>query len=1245
MTNTIRIKNSNVAGRVPTTSNLQVAELGLNTTDKKLYSSDGTNIFEIGNNNTFYSSSNLDITNLVVGTTQGSLIEGLPGGHLVLGIRGDNAQDGFHIIDKGNATNPLTDLYLNALFSVTRSSGVNTILSITSPNFIGPLTGNASTASILQTSRTINGTSFNGSTNITTSNWGTSRTLTIGATAKSVNGSGNITWTRSEVIGTPPTIGAFFSNTPPIVDSNGVLEIGRYIDFHSTNTTTADFDVRVDCSAPNAITFYGTASVTLTAGSFAGSGASLTSLNASNLSSGIVPDARISGSYTGLTNLTGSGTATFAVFKATNNTGGWASLQTGSATQAGLLQIYKSDGTTTLGYIGWSNTDLTYASENGANHIFSGGIVNITNTTATTSTTTGALVVTGGIGVGGGVTAIAFAGNGGALTSLNASQLTAGTIPDARLTGSYTGLTNLTGSGTATFNKYQATGLSTSWGVTSGVNTGGLNTVMGTSTGATWLLSGTSGGVFRYGIQGLDSGNFLRFYAGANSFYFNNDTLYANAFSGSGASLTSLNATNISSGTLADARLSSNVVLLTGTQTFSGAKTFSEITTISNATASTSTTTGALVVVGGVGINGTLNAFRFAGNSSDTVSAPSFTWTGDENTGMYHLATDQIGFTNGGAISMLLTSTYQMNYGNIYITSPDNIAADATTTTRDSSSLYLRGFYWNGTASTIHEWNILNDITAVTPSSTLRFRAAGIDRLTVDNTGTVTATLFSGSGASLTNLNASNLISGNIPAARLGSTDYSNFNNVGFTGVDGYGIRFFNSDSYKIYMSAWNSATWGGRLDSTSDYNMYFKMTGGTNRGFVFENSTTPVAQIDGNGNFYTAGGYTFSTNPHWAFHKPLGTVSGFDRYYFRRSSNSTITGTMVDLFQIRDDGTTWTSSHATIGGNIYLSGALLMDGNNIIDAGGGWHRSYGDTGWYNGTYAGGMYMIDTTWVRTYNSKSLYSSNNLGVAGAITVINGVTPNNGAIRLTPNLHLNSGGTTNSVIVNWDTGGSVATDIMFRVGNGNSDDTMYVRRDGFTSIIGTLRFAGGGGVPTEGNCGVITWNSINGGQGTVEFVDYCGTGGSTCFAFYRVPNIGKPTTSNIIASINQAGTYNVLSDERVKKDIKDIEYGLNTVLALKPRKYNHYVNNRFNNGKVENGEIFISKIGLIAQEVGLIIPEIVEKPENEKEGFYSLDYTSLIPILIKAIQEQQDQIEVMKDTIKLLMSRINRLENIK
>ena len=59
--------------------------------------------------------------------------------------------------------------------------------------------GAANSAVKLSTPRSINGTNFDGSGNITTSYWGTARTITIGSTGKSVNGSGNVSWSLSEI--------------------------------------------------------------------------------------------------------------------------------------------------------------------------------------------------------------------------------------------------------------------------------------------------------------------------------------------------------------------------------------------------------------------------------------------------------------------------------------------------------------------------------------------------------------------------------------------------------------------------------------------------------------------------------------------------------------------------------------------------------------------------------------------------------------------------------------------------------------------------------------------------------------------------------------------------------------------------------------------------------------------------------------------------------------------------------------
>lgn len=70
MANTVfKLRRSSVAGKVPNTSSIAIGELGLNLTDRILYSSDGTNVFEIGANNRIVQvSNNIFIGNSSVNT-------------------------------------------------------------------------------------------------------------------------------------------------------------------------------------------------------------------------------------------------------------------------------------------------------------------------------------------------------------------------------------------------------------------------------------------------------------------------------------------------------------------------------------------------------------------------------------------------------------------------------------------------------------------------------------------------------------------------------------------------------------------------------------------------------------------------------------------------------------------------------------------------------------------------------------------------------------------------------------------------------------------------------------------------------------------------------------------------------------------------------------------------------------------------------------------------------------------------
>jgi hypothetical protein len=102
--------------------------------------------------------------------------------------------------------------------------------------------------------------------------------------------------------------------------------------------------------------------------------------------------------------------------------------------------------------------------------------------------------------------------------------------------------------------------------------------------------------------------------------------------------------------------------------------------------------------------------------------------------------------------------------------------------------------------------------------------------------------------------------------------------------------------------------------------------------------------------------------------------------------------------------------------------------------------------------------------------------------------------------------------------------------------------------------------------------------------------------------------------------RGGSYTNASDRRLKTDIIDIPYGLETVLQMKPKKF------KMIQDKSEH-------IGLIAQDMVKLIPECVlgEETENDElndEGLpidaMGIDYASLVSVLAKAIQEQDEKI---------------------
>ena len=94
-----------------------------------------------------------------------------------------------------------------------------------------------------------------------------------------------------------------------------------------------------------------------------------------------------------------------------------------------------------------------------------------------------------------------------------------------------------------------------------------------------------------------------------------------------------------------------------------------------------------------------------------------------------------------------------------------------------------------------------------------------------------------------------------------------------------------------------------------------------------------------------------------------------------------------------------------------------------------------------------------------------------------------------------------------------------------------------------------------------------------------------------------------------------TITAISDQRFKENIRDLDDGLDVVMALKPRKFD------WKEGKGQNIK---DARGFIAQEFEQVLPDMVEEwrdPAPEGEEPYKAVNANLIPTLVKAIQEQQ------------------------
>jgi hypothetical protein len=224
-------------------------------------------------------------------------------------------------------------------------------------------------------------------------------------------------------------------------------------------------------------------------------------------------------------------------------------------------------------------------------------------------------------------------------------------------------------------------------------------------------------------------------------------------------------------------------------------------------------------------------------------------------------------------------------------------------------------------------------------------------------------------------------------------------------------------------------------------------------------------------------------------------------------------------------------------------------------------------------------------------------STRLAVAGGRTAL---FPNNEAFAL----QLNNGTASNGPFL-----GSAGEDI-FVVSTSGGTERMRIDSSG-NLLVGTTdsNIFSGDGIKllndTPRRLSVVSSASTAGGGET--YLMY--STGASAYRFY-VDWAGSIFATSIVIS--------AISDERLKENIKDIDTGIDSIMALKPRRFD------WKDGKGQDKK---NVAGFIAQEFETVFPECVGTTKAGQDGieYKNINHETLIPTLVKAIQEQQALIE--------------------
>lgn len=156
--------------------------------------------------------------------------------------------------------------------------------------------------------------------------------------------------------------------------------------------------------------------------------------------------------------------------------------------------------------------------------------------------------------------------------------------------------------------------------------------------------------------------------------------------------------------------------------------------------------------------------------------------------------------------------------------------------------------------------------------------------------------------------------------------------------------------------------------------------------------------------------------------------------------------------------------------------------------------------------------------------------------------------------------------------------------------------------------------------DGTDGIHVVNNVGNHVFTANANQRVGIG--TAYPSYTLDAVGDINASS---NVRAAGVV-LTSDYRLKRNVETINHSLDKVMKLNPVRYEK-------RSSITSQDYGTVEMGFIAQEIQEVLPDLVEEG-HDIEKTLSVHYIQLIPLLTKALQEQQKEIDELKKVIQNL-----------